>query len=144
MRAWPPSQMEIQRVVAGNVEAWEFVYVSKAEILFKVFGQINGRLHKELMARALSIGSIGCGVLAALVFADIHLQIAVRTEKPPFWKNLPLDKRFHAVSSPAHFVAGYERIDNIRRSRASFHERSARFRRAKVGVRVIETGYIQG
>ena len=80
MRARPPSQMEIQGIVAGNGQAWEFVHISKAEVLFEVLRQIDGGLHKELMLRALSIGIIACRVQAIFVFSDVHLQVAVRTE----------------------------------------------------------------
>src|SRR5690242_8733885 len=83
VRAWPPSKMEIQRVVAGNVETRQFVDVSKAKVLLEMFGQVDGRLHEELMARALTIGIISCWVLAIFIFADIHLEVAVGTQQLP-------------------------------------------------------------
>ena len=108
-----------------------------------MLGQIDGRLHKELVLGALSIRIIGCWVQAIFVLCDIHLQIAVGTEKPPFRKNFPFDERLDSVSSAAHFVTGHERIDNVGWSRTTFHKRLARFCRPQVGVIVIEGGNVQ-
>src|SRR5690242_5646709 len=106
VRAWLPSKVEVQRVVAGNVETRQFVDVANAEVLLEMFGQVDGRLHEELMAWVLSIGVITCRVLAILVFTNVHLQVAVRTHELPFRKNLPLHERFYPVGSATHFVAG--------------------------------------
>jgi hypothetical protein len=34
--------MEIQGVVAGYVDAWQFVDVAQAKVLFEMLGQIDG------------------------------------------------------------------------------------------------------
>jgi hypothetical protein len=39
--AWPPPQMEVQRVVAGYVQTGQFIYISEAEILLKMLGQVD-------------------------------------------------------------------------------------------------------
>jgi hypothetical protein len=41
MCSWPPSQVEIQGVVARYVEAGQFVHVSKAEILLEMLREID-------------------------------------------------------------------------------------------------------
>src|SRR5439155_23350780 len=102
------------------VETRQFVHVSKAEVLLEMLGQIDGRLHEELMPGTLAIGIIACGVLAILVFTNVHLQVAVRTEKLPFRKNLPFHERFYAVGSATHFVAGDKGLPDILWSRARF------------------------
>src|SRR5215472_8521629 len=95
------------------------------------------------MARALSAGIVGRGVQAILVFADIHLQVAVGTKQPPTRSDLALRERLYAVSSTAHFVAGNKRLNNISGNRAAFHKGLARLCRTKIRVVVIEGGYIQ-
>src|SRR2546428_1857011 len=48
VRARPPSEMEIQGVVTGNVKAGQFIDVSKAEILLEMLGQIEDRKSTRL------------------------------------------------------------------------------------------------
>src|SRR5689334_12365727 len=129
--------MEIQRVVAGNAETWEFIHISKAEILLEMLGQIDGRLREELMPRTLAIGIIACRVLAILVFANVHLEVAVRTHQLPPGKYFPLCERLNAVCSAAHFVARDKGLHDVRWNRAAFNKGLTRFRGTKIRVIVI-------
>src|ERR1041385_4434980 len=135
--------MEIQRVVAGNAETWEFIDISKADILLEMLGQVDGRLYEELMPRTLAIGIIPCRVLAILVFANIHLEVAVRTHQLPPGKYFPLCEGLNAVCSTAHFVAGDKGLDDICWNRAAFNKRLTRFRGTKIRVVVVKTSNVK-
>src|SRR5713226_8212476 len=48
----PPTQVRIQRVVTGQIQAGKVVHKSKRRVLIKMLGQVNGRPQVPLMTRA--------------------------------------------------------------------------------------------